>query len=122
MLKFLRNPCWCSASVMLSVIQGNKIDSRSLATGESKEIGLNDLESLASFPGLSNGMILAVFHMSGMASVLSERLKSLVRYSVDLGPRCLIMIADMPSGPMALDGLTFFMAISVSVFGICSVF
>lgn len=56
-----------------------------------------------------------VFHMAGMELVEMDRLKMLVRYSMPVGPRCLRCRVEIWSGPIALEGLAFFIASMVSL-------
>lgn len=45
-----------------------------------------------------------VFQIAGMWLLLSERLKSAVRYCMPCGPMCLRCMGARPSGPSAFDG------------------
>ena len=71
---FFLKPCWWSARLMDSVRGFRMIDSRILAAGERREIGLWLFPLLAGFPGLSIGMILAVFHRCGIIPELTDKL------------------------------------------------
>jgi hypothetical protein len=57
--------------------------------------------SFAVFPGLRIGTITADFHKAGRSALPTERLKSLVRYAIHLGPMCFRCIVARPSGPVA---------------------
>ena len=52
---------------------------RTLAAGQSREIGLYDLEREGSLPGLRRVIILAVFQMEGVEQLEIERLYREVR-------------------------------------------
>ena len=53
--------------------------------------------------------------MSGMVLVLIEMLKILVRYLIQLSPRCLRWRLEILSDPAALKALQAFMAFLVSM-------
>ena len=94
------NPCWCGGMIMLFVMCGRMIYFSSvLAMGESNALGLFDVPSVASLPGLGIGIILAIFHVCGIVLVLSERLKIALRYVSAVFPSCLMF---MLSGPVEL--------------------
>ena len=50
-----------------------------LAAGHSRLIGQQFLPMLMSLPGIRIGMIIALFHISGISPVEIDRLKMLVR-------------------------------------------
>ena len=81
-----------------------------LMAGHSKDTGRYDLDSVGSLPGFSSGMILEVFHISGIWLNLSDRLKMWVRYSIPAGPMCLRWTVAILSGPIALEALAFLIA------------
>lgn len=88
--------------------------SSSLATGERREIGRCELPWSFGFPGLRMGMILPTFQMLGMISVLMDRFRRQVRYSVAFGPRCFNIMGAMLSGPNALEVFVVFRALLTS--------
>ena len=58
---------------------GKRQDSIILTEGQSSEIGRYEVLMLLGFPGLSRGMIVDVFQMSGVVHVERDRLKMAVR-------------------------------------------
>lgn len=54
-----------------------------------------------------------VFHIVGIIACFTELLKRFVRKFIPLIPKCLSMIGEMPSGPMALEFLEFLIAFNV---------
>ena len=67
-------PCWWAIAGMLFVIFGSIIFSRTLAIGESKDIGRKEEPIWGFLFGFGIGMIFAVFQICGMALVLSDLL------------------------------------------------
>ena len=110
------NPCWSGGMIILFVMYGRMIFSSVLAMGESSAMGLLDVPSVASLPGLGIGIILAIFHVWGIVLVLSERLKITVRYVSAVFPRCLMF---MLSGPVELLFFACLMASEVCSIVIC---
>ena len=66
--------------------------------------------------GFGIGIIFAVFHIWGMVFVFSVNVSSLVRYSIDSGPRFLRCWMHMLSGPVDVLFLACFIAMRVCVF------
>ena len=66
------------------------VDSRTLARGDSRAIGLYEVCWLGSLFGLSMGMILAVFQVEGMVFEFIILLKRLVRMEIEWYDRCFI--------------------------------
>ena len=95
-------PCWCDASVMLSVMYGSIIFSIVLAMGERSAMGRYDVPISIGFPGLGIGMIFACFQVLGIVFVLMEMLNMCVRYLMAVGPRCFRCLMFMLSGPVEL--------------------
>jgi len=87
---------------MFCVMWGKTIFSRILAIGERSEIGLYEEPIPGSLLGLRIGTILASFQMCGMVLLLSALVRSCLRYSMAIGPRCLRCFMLMLSGPVEL--------------------
>ena len=62
-------------------------------------------------PGFGIWMINADFHITGIRQVVAERLKSVVVYSIALGPRCFKWKMLSLSGPKALLFLQLLIAL-----------
>ena len=75
----LRKPCWKTGISRDSVSVGRIRRSRIFIAGQSKETGLKEFESFGDLLGLSRGIMIEVFHMSGIMPVLMDRLNILVR-------------------------------------------
>ena len=88
-------------------------DSSIFASGERRAMGLYDVCSFGFLFGLSMGMILAVFQVIGIVFVFMILLKSLVIMEIELRDKCLRWMGAMLSGPRALEGLEFFIAVWV---------
>ena len=104
-------PCWMSGTGRCVVRVGSRTRSRILIAGHRSDTGRYEVDSSAGLPGFSSGIILDDFQMSGMVLVVSDRLKSEVRYLIPNGPRCLRCIVAMLSGPNARDALACFIAL-----------
>ena len=81
------------------LILDNMILSKTLTILHRREIGLYDLPSVGSFPGLGIGAIFEVFQISGMTFLLSDMVYSLARRLIAFLPRCFRCSMDIPSGP-----------------------
>lgn len=66
--------CWYVMLLMLLVMSGRRIFSRTLAMGERRDIGLYDVPLSFGFSGLCIGIILAVFQMVGIVLVFRDAL------------------------------------------------
>ena len=62
-------------------------------------------------PGFGRGMIMASFHIAGMAIFWTERFRVWVRNLTPRGPRCLRWRLVRLSGPVAVEFLDFRMAV-----------
>ena len=60
--------------------------SRTFAAGQSSEIGRYEVPREESFPGLRIWMTIDDFQIAGIRQDVTESLKSVVRYSIALGP------------------------------------
>ena len=86
------------------------IISNVLAMGERSAIGLYDVLWFLSLLGLRMGMIFAVFQSCGMMFVFIVLLYSSVSVEMAMGPRCLICVLEMLSGPVDFLGFVCAMA------------
>ena len=74
-----RKPCCDWEGGSASVIKGRISLSRTSMAGHSREIGRYEVLWLGGLPGLSMGMILAIFQIARMSAWLTEKLNSLVK-------------------------------------------
>ena len=70
---------------MLIVV--NMRASITFAAGQSSEIGRYEIPREESLPGIGIGMTIDDFQITGIRHDVTESLKSVVRYSIALGPR-----------------------------------
>ena len=78
--------------------------------GHKSETGLYDDDSSAGLPGFKRGIMVDIFHISGILQVVSDKLKIEVRYSRPKLPKCFRWIVAILSGPNALDALAVLIA------------
>lgn len=87
------------------MILARRMRSRTLTTGDRREIGRYEAPSWGDLPGLGIGMMVDFRHISGMDACVSEVLYSCVRYVIPFAPRCLRWSIEMPSGPLDFEAL-----------------
>ena len=88
------------------------VDSRILARGDRKAMGLYEVSSLWSLFGLRMGMIIPVLHEGDIVLEFVILLYKLVMIEMECYGRCFMWIGDMLSRPSALDEFEFLMAVS----------
>ena len=81
-----------------------------LAMGESSAMGLYDVPWFLSLLGLSMGIILAIFQFCGMVFVFIVLLYRSASVEMAIGPRCLMCVLEMLSGPVDFLGFVFAIA------------
>lgn len=86
------------------------IISNVLAMGERSAIGLYDVLWFLSLLGFSMGIILAVFQSCGMVLVFIALLYRSVSAEMAMGPKCLMCVLEMLSGPADFLGFDFAIA------------
>ena len=74
-----RKPCWFGDNSKASVHEGRMRRSSTFMQGESSEIGRYDVLSFTGLPGLSTGIIIALFQMAGISALETERLYNSVK-------------------------------------------
>ena len=87
--------------------------------GKNNAMGLYDVPSVMSLPGLGIGIILAIFHVCGIVFKLSEMLNIVVWYVSAVFPSCLRCLIFMLSGPVELLFLACLVASEVCSVVIC---
>ena len=89
---FFLKPCWCWYIGRCGLIIVRMVDSRILARGEGRAMGLYEVCWLGSLLGLMMGMIFAVFHEVGMIFEFMILFNRSVMIEMVWYDRCLIWI------------------------------
>ena len=115
-------PCWSGAGLKYLLIVGRIIDFSTFVAGQKCEIDGYKVPMEVSLPGFGIGMINDDFHIVEIWHVVTKRLKSVVMFSIALGPRCFKWRMPSLTGPNDLQYLHPLIAlITRSAVNVCAI-
>ena len=94
-------PCWSADGSRWLLMVGSKSASITFAAGQRSEIGRQEVLREQSLSGFEIGMTMDDFQIDRIRQDVTESLKSAVRYSIPLDPRCFRWKMLSLSGPKA---------------------